>query len=475
VLKNFTRSSGFKVFLLGFLTLVLLIPIAMIDDVIHERSRLAKDAEREITSVWGGEFIALGPILQMPLKRLESVVSKNKGGAAEKKEVVGEYVYRVAPALLNVEANLKTLVKYRGIFSVPLYEGEVVIAGRFDAAKIGADLSQFETINPKAAEIVFALAGQKSIRAIKKAEFNGQKLEFNAGDRGFIAPEIMDEAAYLDYRGAQYFNHADTKGGIYAKAPLNMNGENRFEIVLQIQGGKSFKAVPIGGESEFKIAADWGDPSFNGAYLPIERAITEKGFEAKYQINYLSRNIPATWSTLGEASNMTEVKMKSAMFGVDFYKALDHYALNIRAVKYAILFLIVPFLALFVMEIVQNNKRVEADRQLIHPAQYLIAGVGNLVFYLLLLAFSEHINFHLAYFISAIASTLLLALYAKSLFKSGNWKQSGFIAIIMALCYAFLFVTLLSQDWALLIGAIFCFITIAATMYFTRKVEWYRD
>jgi inner membrane protein len=153
----------------------------------------------------------------------------------------------------------------------------------------------------------------------------------------------------------------------------------------------------------------------------------------------------------------------SSIFGVDFFKVLDHYDLNTRALKYALLFLIVPFLSLFLMETILKRD--------IHPVQYLLAGIGNVVFYLLLLAFSEHIPFPAAYWIASPAVILMTGLYSKSLL--GSRGRSFLMGVLMLLCYTFLYFTLQSEDWALLMGAIGCFAAVAAVMFFTRKLDWY--
>jgi inner membrane protein len=54
-------------------------------------------------------------------------------------------------------------------------------------------------------------------------------------------------------------------------------------------------------------------------------------------------------------------------------------------VKYALLFIIIPFLNLFILELLLRRE--------IHPVQYLLSGIGNVIFYLLLLSFSEHIDY----------------------------------------------------------------------------------
>jgi inner membrane protein len=108
----------------------------------------------------------------------------------------------------------------------------------------------------------------------------------------------------------------------------------------------------------------------------------------------------------------------------------------------------------------------------VHPAQYLLIGIAQAVFYLLLLAFAEHIGFTLAFILSAVATVLLTAGYAGAVFGGDLiWKS----AFVFGAVYALLFVLIRIQDFALMVGALISFVAIAATLYLTRKMNWYGD
>ena len=436
--KQFTKTGGFKALMAGAVILLLLIPVAMIRNIIRERTMLAAGAETEIMQAWGDEFLILGPVLQIPLIEYEEITSKNERGEEKIEVRRRESFYRIAPEELNAQVELKTEIKKRGIFSVPLYGGEIQLRGSFAAAKIGAGLKPNQELFPEKAELVIALSGQRGIRGITKAEWNGGALDFLSGSQGFSLGE---------------------PGGIHSPVLVAAGALNTFDIRMGIQGGKSLRMVPLGGDTILSVKADWNAPSFRGAYLPIEKTIDENRFEARWRISHLSRNIPASWTRMEAVNN----ELAGARFGVDFFKVLDHYGLNTRAVKYALLFLIVPFLGLFFIQTVSR-------RNTIHPVQYLLAGIGNMIFYLLLLAFSEHIIFPAAYWISALAVTLMMGLYSRSLLAA--WNRSALMAGIMLSCYTFLYFTLQSEDWALLFGALGCFMITAVVMYCTRRLDW---
>jgi inner membrane protein len=239
---------------------------------------------------------------------------------------------------------------------------------------------------------------------------------------------------------------------------------NTFDIQFSVQGGKSLRLLPVGETTVAQVHSDWPAPSFQGGFLPVTQTLTENGFDAEWEISYLSRAIPLFWVTGEQGGYDTGMNPNAELFGVDFFKPLDHYALNTRAVKYAILFLIIPFLTLFFLEVF--------SRKSIHPAQYLLSGLANIIFYLLLLSISEHLSFSAAYLIAACAILGMMMLYARSLLET--WTGSAYMGLAMALLYLILYLTLNVEDWALLIGSIAAFVICGVVMFLTRKLDWRR-
>jgi inner membrane protein involved in colicin E2 resistance len=144
-------------------------------------------------------------------------------------------------------------------------------------------------------------------------------------------------------------------------------------------------------------------------------------------------------------------------------KMADSYRSVTRSLKYITLFLGLVFLTYFIFE-VTTTKRV-------HPAQYALVGVAQTIFYLLLLSLTEHTGFDLAFLIAGAATVLLLSVNAEWIFVS---RKQGLRALaVFSALYAFIYVLLRLENYALLVGASASFIAVAATMYATRKVDWY--
>ena len=144
-------------------------------------------------------------------------------------------------------------------------------------------------------------------------------------------------------------------------------------------------------------------------------------------------------------------------------KLVDSYRSVSRSLKYVLLFLGLVFLTYFVFE-ATTGKRV-------HPAQYVLVGTAQLIFYLLLLSLSEKIGFDLAFLLAGVATVALLSINAGWVFVSR--LQGVRASVIFTLLYTLIYLLLTLQDDALLIGAISSFLAVASVMYFTRHIDWY--
>jgi inner membrane protein involved in colicin E2 resistance len=161
-------------------------------------------------------------------------------------------------------------------------------------------------------------------------------------------------------------------------------------------------------------------------------------------------------------------QMSSHAGGQQFFpgstiKLVDSYRSVTRSLKYVLLFLGLVFLTYFVFE-ATTGKRV-------HPAQYVLVGTAQIIFYLLLLSLAEKINFDIAYLLAGGSTVALLSTNAGWVFSSRS--QGTRALIIFSLLYGLIYVLLRIEDYALLVGAIASFLAVAAAMYFTRGIDWY--
>jgi inner membrane protein len=121
------------------------------------------------------------------------------------------------------------------------------------------------------------------------------------------------------------------------------------------------------------------------------------------------------------------------------------------------------FLSYFGFEVTMGKR--------VHPAQYVLVGLCQIIFYLLLLSLSERIGFDLGFLLAAGATVGLLSANAGWIFAS---RRRGLQALgLFGILYLLIYVLLRLEDNALLIGAISSFLAVALLMYLTRKVDWY--
>lgn len=230
-----------------------------------------------------------------------------------------------------------------------------------------------------------------------------------------------------------------------------------FALRLNIKGSEQLNFVPLAGNSQFFLQSSWPNPSFDGNTLPVERNVSSKGFAAKWSFNKVS--LP--FNTVVHDSNIDKA---AHSFGITMLQPADQYKKTMRSVKYGILFIGLTFSLFFIVELLQKRP--------VYPVQYILVGLALVIFYSLLLSFSEYIFFDFAYSIAALATVTLITLYAKGHF--GTWKVAWVFALILAALYSFIFVLISLGDSALLVGSIGLFIVLALAMYASRKVNWYQ-
>ena len=245
--------------------------------------------------------------------------------------------------------------------------------------------------------------------------------------------------------------------GLHINYPLDSIPENMsFDFDISLNGSEQLMFAPIGKITNVNLNSPWKEPSFDGVFLPKKRTIGENGFTANWKVLHLNRNYPQSW--VG-----TKHHVNNSSFGVNLRLPVDVYQKSMRVAKYAILFIVLTYLVFFFVEILNHI--------LIHPIQYILVGIALVLFYILMLAFSEQMNFDLAYILAALMTIGLVFLYCRSILKS--WALSLMTASILLILYGFIFIIIQMQDFALLFGSLGVFLILAVTMYFSRKVDWF--
>ena len=150
-------------------------------------------------------------------------------------------------------------------------------------------------------------------------------------------------------------------------------------------------------------------------------------------------------------------------FGVQLVNPVDHYHMASRSVKYAFLFILLTFATLWLIEVLAGVR--------VHPIQYLMLGGALCLFYLLELALSEHLGFPVAYAVASVAVIGMVGGYSLAILRRAS--RAAIVAAGVALLYGYLYLLLMNEDYALLIGSVGLFVILGAIMFVTRRVDWF--
>ena len=408
--KNKVDSKVKKLLTIVGMSLLLLIPIAFLYGIIDNRTEYKNEAVEKISQSWAkNQSIGIPKMF---------FVTKNA-----KKENV-----ETSLELNNYEADvlIKTEIRKKGIFKVPVYTAQVVQKGDFKN---------------------------------KYGDLSGKQIstQIKVGDtRGFVTePSFkINNTPSVKSQDITYTTNLKTNSNIIP-----------FEIKYEIRGLNDIDVEFGGYSNKVNIQGNWKNPEFKGDYLPTTRKVTQKYFSATWSVPKIALKQPNFVT-----SEYATIKNTISVASVSLLVPVDNYSMAERALKYGFLLLILTFMAYFIYEITsKENKKV-------HPIQYCLLGAAILLFYLLLVSISELVAFNFAYFVSALMVMSLIFGYTYYVIT----KKQGFgfsigITLLIGLLYAYFYVLLRLQDIALLAGSIGLFVIIATIMYLTRNVNWYNE
>jgi inner membrane protein len=441
-IQRLTRSPAFKFFLVAFLILLLLVPLVLVFGLVHEREGRARQVQGEVARVWGAAQQVSGPFLVVPYTvRVETVQGDKRIEQMQERRAV------FLPEQLDVQAHAASKVLYRSIYEVAVYTARATLEGRFlvpDMAEIASDV-----VSVRWSDATFAL-GLSDVSGLKEAavlRINGQRDVPFAPSLGI--PTVNQSGIHVKLTAA---------GDQVLAAPDQPAKAFTFKLELAFGGSTSLDIAPVARETRMTMTSDWPHPSFSGAFLPIERTVRADGFTAAWRVPHLARSVPNAWSLATAGVD----RFRPYQFGVQLYQPVDFYNLVSRAAKYAVLFLSLAFMAVFVLELVAGRP--------MHPVQYLFTGLAMVFFYVLLLSFAEHIGFGPAYFLAAAACGSMLATYVGMALRSRS-RGLMMLAVFGAL-YALLYLILKLEDYALLAGALLGFAALTAVMFATLRIDW---
>ncbi len=459
------HSVSFKLFIIGLLAVVLLVPSFQITSLIHERQQRQRSVVAEIGRSWSGPQSLGGPVLVVPYKTMVKTVA----GDVEKLE---ERIYQlyVLPENLRIAAETDAKLLHRGIFDAAVYEAKVRMEGRFgalDLAKVDIEADQLLWERARLAIGVGDLRGLRNSPTVTLGE-QAYEPETEYADIGVFANNLVVAPALSSEP--------------WETLP--------FAFTLDLRGSEGLRFLQLAKHTHVAVTGNWGSPKFFGKFLPDEREIRDSGFVAHWEVPHFSRTMPQQWTashtTIGEMYDPRESDQydgpigpyatsavagnhdsthEAAVFGIQFLQPVDHYQKAERTAKYAILIIVLTFVSLFFTEVITKRR--------IHIIQYVLIGAAMIVYYTLLLSFSEHVGFNLAYGIASLATIALVGGFIARLLR--RRRVALLFGGILALFYGFIFVIIQLQDMALLFGSVGLFITVGLLMYFSGRIDWNRS
>lgn len=433
LIRNRSRSMGIKLVVVSFLALLMAIPALFVTNLVEDRTNRAKDVVQEISNHVGGQQTFLGPVLAIPY----TIPPSCKGCIAE----TGTYV--AFPVQGDATVKVRTEQRRRSLFKVPVFQADLKFDAAFDLAGIPSAAPTDAVLDWSHAGIVVGVTDAHGALADATLTMDGKTMDFvPAQDIGDTKAQQRLPLSYL---------------GVSAKDVAQPNAAFRVSAALRFSGAQRLAVLAYGKTSHLAVDGDWPSPGFDGAFLPIKRTVSPQGFSGEWLVPFIARGVRA------DGTNTAVSNLDSAALGVSFIEVADPYQSVNRSLKYVPLFVGLVFLSYFIFEVTARKR--------VHPAQYMLVGLAQLIFYLLLLSLAERIGFDWGFLVGGTATVLLLSVNANWIFASR--LQGARALAVFSLLYGFIYLLLRLEDNALLLGAVASFLAISTVMYFTRKIDWY--
>jgi inner membrane protein len=414
-------AAAAKAIVIVLLALGLLVPPLMIQGLVAERQARSDEAIAGIAEGWGKRQRVAGPYLAIPFERHWTEIRRetSDGKLREiRNERLESRVLRLPASAIAWSVDAEIGEKARGLYKARLYTARLRSQGSIEVPSRSSLEDGVSRYKWGAARLVVGVSDPLGIRAA-------------SGTHAFV-PGPGDAAAAAGL-------HSVIRDFEFSK-------RIDFSLELELGGSEAFSLAPLNADTTVAMRANWPHPSFQGRFLPTAHDIRADGFDARWKVSRL-------------AAQGTD----DAGISVSFIEPVGLYRRLERASKYGFLFVGLTFGAFLVFE--------RMRRLAIHPIQYALVGIALAMFFLLLTALSEHVDFAAAYIAATLACVCLITAYLVRVLASARIGVA-FGAALAAL-YAMLYALLQAEDYALLGGSLLLFGLLATVMLATRSVDWY--
>lgn len=428
---------GLKLIAVCTLAVFMTIPALFVNQLVADRTNRAAEVVKDISSHVGGPQTFLGPTLAVPYSVPPSSPNTPRS--------IG--IYLIFPAQGSADVTTTTTEKRRSLFRVPVFQADLKFESTFDLTKTPAT-------GPEAAEFDWSHAEVIVGASDARGAMTDATLEGDGATATLTPSELSDRISIYGNENARtkmVLLGAKLAGTAKPPSPMHVTS------TLKFSGAERIAVLAYAKSTHLTARGDWPSPGFNGAFLPVSHTLSDRGFRAEWSVPFTARGVRAE-GPLGTTNGLGATAM-----GLSFIEVADAYQSVNRSLKYVLLILGLVFLSYFVFEVTTGKQ--------VHPAQYILVGLAQIIFYLLLLSIAERIGFDLGFLAAAGATVALLSANAGWIFHS---RTHGARALaVFSVLYLLIYLLLRLEDNALLAGAISSFLAIAAVMYLTRKLDWY--
>ena len=415
--------------LIGCIVLLSL-PLMMVRELINERTDYRSEVVDAIEQSTSGSQKLAGPLIAIPITETLTRMENQKEVNYQR-----SWVYYWLPESLAVAGKQTVESRRVGIYSGQVWHHALQIKASFDPLRLAA-LRKTNIVlgQPR---LVVSVGDPRGIGAIHAPEVNGNVLSVEPG------LGISGDGA-----------------GIHMPMPALAADNKPLEIAfsLDLNGTGEFSLVPLGRNSELQLTSNWPHPGFLGSFLPTQREVSAAGYRAHWQSSWFANDMGSYFK-----DDMEIPWSRLPAFSADVMSLADQYQLTDRATKYAILLIGLTFMAFFVFE--------SLTRRPLHPMQYLLVGLSLVLFYLVLLALSEHIGFTAAWLAASLCGAVMNGIYLQAVLR--GWRNSLLFVAALLLLDGVMWFLLHSEDSALLLGTGVLALALSVLMFLTRRVDWY--
>lgn len=415
--------------LIGCIVLLSL-PLMMVRELINERADYRSEVVDAIEQSTSGSQKLAGPLIAIPITETLTRMENQKEVNYQR-----SWVYYWLPESLAVSGKQTVESRRVGIYSGQVWHNALQIKASFDPLRLAA-LRKTNIVlgQPR---LVVSVGDARGIGAIHAPEVNGNVLSVEPG------LGISGDGA-----------------GIHMPMPALAEDNKPLEIAfsLDLNGTGEFSLVPLGRNSELQLTSNWPHPGFLGSFLPTQREVSAAGYRAHWQSSWFANDMGSYFK-----DDMEIPWSRLPAFSADVMSLADQYQLTDRATKYAILLIGLTFMAFFVFE--------SLTRRPLHPMQYLLVGLSLVLFYLVLLALSEHIGFTAAWLAASLSGAVMNGIYLQAVLR--GWRNSLLFVAALLLLDGVMWFLLHSEDSALLLGTGVLALALSVLMFLTRRVDWY--